>query len=129
MHAPVPYPPVDGTEPCRQVDPDMFFPESSSNIAPNLAKELCADCHVSQECLAYALAHNWQGVWGGTTSKDREKLRRGGAAPERQRPVDRALVLRSLDRRMPVHAVAALAGTTSRHVMRIRAEADPGVAS
>jgi hypothetical protein len=128
MPASVPYPPVDGTEPCRD-DPDMFFPESSSNVASKLAKELCADCDIRQACLAYALAHNVQGVWGGTTSKDREKLRRGGTPPERKRPVDRELVLRSLDRRMPVHAVASLAGTTSRHVMRIRAEADPGVAS
>lgn len=126
---PVPYPPVDGSEPCRQVDPDMFFPESSSNIPVRLAKALCADCDIRQECLAYALAYNVQGVWGGTTGKDRQEMRRGGAPPERKRPVDRELVLRSLDRGMPVHAVAALAGTSSRHVMRIRVEADPGVAS
>lgn len=121
----VPYPPVTGDEPCRQ-DPDAFFPESSSMHAPREAKALCACCDIQQECLAYALTVPVTGVWGGTTEKDRRHLRREmGAAPvvAPTDHVDHELVLRSLERRMPVDAVAQLAGTTPRHVMRIRAEA------
>lgn len=38
---------------------------------------VCAGCAVSAECLAWALEHNETfGVWGGTSSRERRKLRR-----------------------------------------------------
>lgn len=40
------------------------------------AKEVCSTCPVKAECLAYALRNNEQfGVWGGTTSGERRKMR------------------------------------------------------
>ena len=37
----------------------------------------CADCPVHEECLAYALAQpDLVGVWGGTTERERRKIRR-----------------------------------------------------
>ena len=50
--------------PCRSNDPELFFAESPSDV--ELAKALCVDCPVREECLAGALQRRepW-GVWGG----------------------------------------------------------------
>lgn len=60
---------------CRGVDPELFFPARGSPTKE--AKALCKGCVVREECLDYALAHNerW-GIWGGTTEKERRRLRR-----------------------------------------------------
>lgn len=50
--------------PCTDEDPEMFFAESPSDI--ELAKLICGDCPVRNECLAGALARREpHGVWGG----------------------------------------------------------------
>ena len=52
------------TMPCTEEDPEMFFAESPSDI--ELAKLICGDCPVRNECLAGALARREpHGVWGG----------------------------------------------------------------
>lgn len=50
--------------PCRQLDGDLWFAESPSELEE--AKVLCADCPVRQQCLDSALERRepW-GVWGG----------------------------------------------------------------
>lgn len=60
---------------CREVDFETFFPEKSQN--PNPAKSICRRCEVQDECLDYALRHpnNTHGVWGGTTERERRRLR------------------------------------------------------
>jgi WhiB family redox-sensing transcriptional regulator len=60
---------------CRGVDPELFFPARGSPTKE--VKAFCKDCVVREECLDYALAHNerW-GIWGGTTEKERRRLRR-----------------------------------------------------
>lgn len=58
---------------CRQVDAELWFPElGSSAIA---AKRICQQCPVLEQCLAYALDHHEKGIWGGTSEKQRQKLR------------------------------------------------------
>lgn len=55
-----------------------MFPEHGASAAP--AKKVCAGCDVSEECLAFALAHpmiSHYGIWGGTTERQRRHLRRG----------------------------------------------------
>ena len=67
--------------PCATVDPETFFPPSGglSVIVAREAKKVCGACRSQAACLTYALAdHSLFGIWGGTTEKDREKLR--GAA-------------------------------------------------
>jgi WhiB family redox-sensing transcriptional regulator len=67
---------------CAQSDPDAWFPERGQNV--NLAKLICRRCPVRAECLDYALsgADTWQGIatgiWGGTTPRERQTLRRAG---------------------------------------------------
>lgn len=40
------------------------------------ALRLCAGCQVREECLAYALANGDEGIWGGTTARERRAMRR-----------------------------------------------------
>lgn len=60
---------------CRQVDPDLWFPEEgTSNVH---AKRICARCPVRDACLEYALTHDERfGVWGGLSTRERRALSR-----------------------------------------------------
>ena len=61
---------------CRGMGTDLFFPAPGDDVEP--ARAICARCDVCQECLDYILAaeSGAPGVWGGTTGKDRRKLKR-----------------------------------------------------
>ncbi len=49
------------------------------------AREICAACHVSEECLEFALETNERtGIWGGTTEEERKSLRRKWLAARRR---------------------------------------------
>lgn len=51
-----------------------FFPERGQDSRP--AKAVCAACLVRSECLQYALDERIKdGVWGGTSERERRKLR------------------------------------------------------
>jgi WhiB family transcriptional regulator, redox-sensing transcriptional regulator len=59
---------------CRSEDRSAFFPLLGGNAAK--ARALCSACPVRQQCLAYAMADaEIAGVWGGTTERERRKLR------------------------------------------------------
>lgn len=64
---------------CTQVGPDLFFPIKGGS--PRAAKAVCARCPITATCLQDALDDpSLEGVWGGTTEREREHLRRDGAA-------------------------------------------------
>jgi WhiB family redox-sensing transcriptional regulator len=64
---------------CRGADPDLFFPEPGTH-RPVEALAYCEDCSVRSQCLASALeAASTEGVWGGTSGRDRKGLRRSVA--------------------------------------------------
>lgn len=69
---------------CRGVDPDLFFP--TKNRTAHAAKRICAACDVAAECLAYAIDNEPEGVWGGTSPKERMGLRNGRPLPVRRPP-------------------------------------------
>ncbi|QOL54517.1 WhiB family transcriptional regulator [Bifidobacterium longum subsp. longum] len=54
---------------CRDMDPDLFFPTTSSE--ERLALKACAQCPAICECARYAAEHALingyplQGIWGG----------------------------------------------------------------
>lgn len=59
---------------CHETDPDLFFPEGY-NASYAEARAICANCPVRIECLDYALSHGEQGVWGGTSDRERQRIR------------------------------------------------------
>jgi WhiB family redox-sensing transcriptional regulator len=64
---------------CRDADPAIFFPGHGVNIAK--ARKICFGCVVRAECLEYALQADSEtsGVWGGTSERERRKIRRDRA--------------------------------------------------
>ena len=68
----------DGSQVCAQIDPDLFFPENSSDTRLNIqvARKICGSCEFSVPCLEYALEHReLLGIWSGTTETQRWKIR------------------------------------------------------
>lgn len=59
----------------------IFFPERGETTRP--AKEICATCTVRWECLEYAFVFREKhGIWGGTSGRDRRRIRRAGGLRE-----------------------------------------------
>jgi WhiB family redox-sensing transcriptional regulator len=76
---------------CVGVDPDIFFPERGASTRE--AKAICAACKVKTECLNYALDNGEKfGIWGGTSERERRRLRRARAAERRAKAIDGHLV-------------------------------------
>ena len=71
---------TEGSPPCSQVDPEMYFPEKGGSGATQyefkVAKKICNDCPYRAACLSWAIENNELGVWGGTTERERRVLRR-----------------------------------------------------
>lgn len=63
---------------CRQVDPDLWWPEEGSSTAA--AKALCTACEVRRACLEWAVERGERGVWGGTTENQRRAIRHSRTA-------------------------------------------------
>ncbi|MEV7282855.1 WhiB family transcriptional regulator [Streptomyces sp. NPDC093111] len=59
---------------CRQVDPELFFPEPGGSTAK--ARAICIKCEVREPCLQLALDRGEPGVWGGTSKNQRQAIRR-----------------------------------------------------
>src|SRR6266704_696984 len=59
---------------CQYVDAEIFFPEKGGSTRE--AKQVCAGCPVTAECLAFALEHQERfGSYGGyTTHRRRDEL-------------------------------------------------------
>lgn len=69
---------------CRGMDPELFHPHRGDGRGVLYAKDVCAECPVRPECLDHALsAPEHLGVWGGTTEKQRRRLRAQRAAQAR----------------------------------------------
>lgn len=70
---------------CKDAEPGDMFPSDGSGTAK--AKRICnsggpggAPCIVRKACLMYALEQRIDhGVWGGTSERQRKKMRKPGA--------------------------------------------------
>ena len=62
---------------CHGSDPDAWFPELQGGFrVENVqAMKICHTCPVIAECLEWALHHERWGIWGGTTSTERSRIR------------------------------------------------------
>jgi hypothetical protein len=76
----VPLPPTTGTEPCQSGE-TPFTLDDYGYRRPEVktAKRLCQHCPLAPACLAWALANptlSEEGIWGGTTPRQRNTLRK-----------------------------------------------------
>lgn len=64
---------------CRgEPDPEIFFPATRSEEDRQRATEaltICRRCPVQRDCLAWAIAADADGIWGGTTTTQRNTAR------------------------------------------------------
>ena len=78
---------------CRYMDPELFFPLSSTGRGAadaQRAKAICAGCPVRQRCLAFALATGQEfGIWGGYDEAELRALHREQQLAERADGADR----------------------------------------
>ena len=74
---------------CAGHDPGLFFPAGETGEAAKQiqqAKQVCATCEVTEDCLAYAIETNQSsGIWGGLTEDERRPVRRRWLADRRRR--------------------------------------------
>ncbi|MEJ7763860.1 MAG: WhiB family transcriptional regulator [Acidimicrobiales bacterium] len=68
---------------CRKMSPAVFFgvdrgDDTTKTAHVAYAKQVCAGCLVTYQCLDYALRFaNLSGVWGGKSEQERKRLRKG----------------------------------------------------
>lgn len=61
---------------CREMDPEIFFPEPSD--PGEVAKSVCRRCEHRVACAAFAIKNHMEhGIWGGLTPDERKAIRRG----------------------------------------------------
>ena len=64
---------------CKGLDPSLFYPDRGDSTAE--AKAVCAMCPVQVQCAEHALATmEKNGVWGGTSERQRKAMRSRAAA-------------------------------------------------
>jgi hypothetical protein len=67
---------------CAEIGGDEWHPEKGGYTG--YAKTICGRCEARIECLTYALAHgldnSFDGIWGGTTPRERRVMRRAAEA-------------------------------------------------
>lgn len=60
---------------CADHNTDLWFPPIGQGGAK--AKAICHTCPVKGQCLEFAIEHDEvHGIWGGTSGRERERLRR-----------------------------------------------------
>jgi len=63
---------------CKGLDTEVFYPEKDifTLEEERLMGRMCIECPVMLMCLAWGIAHERSGVWGGTTPYRRQQVRR-----------------------------------------------------
>lgn len=75
---------------CIGSDPDLFFPEHYRSANVPLAKAICNRCAIKAQCLAEAIAEDYDGIWGGTTAYERKHNRSPvNYVPTREEAIER----------------------------------------
>lgn len=61
---------------CAEVGGDFWFPEKAEDSTEiRMAKQLCVSCTHKKECLEWGINNEMFGIWGGLTSKERQRIR------------------------------------------------------
>jgi hypothetical protein len=78
--------------PCQTTDPEVWFADYEDvGNQYRVAKKLCGQCPVKNECLEYALeSYEPYGIWGGLSPRERVRIRvQAGQARPLGRPSSR----------------------------------------
>lgn len=68
---------------CAGTETEEWFSDTTVYENKPILKKICNSCLAKDECLDYALHHNVQGFWGGTSEFERKMMRRAlGIIPE-----------------------------------------------
>ena len=59
---------------------EMFFPDPGGFRDAADARAICRRCEVQVDCLRFAMEQAVEGIWGGTTAKQRQEMRRNAGA-------------------------------------------------
>lgn len=90
---------------CLDASPDLFYPDGATGPSATgviraqviAAKEVCLGCPVREACLAWAMDHKEQGIWGGLTEEERSSIVRAEARARRAKESDFAKALKELE--------------------------------
>ena len=67
----------NGTPNCVSSDPEAFFlDKGSARWEVETVKRVCESCMLIGACREWAIENKEFGVWGGTTEKERKRIRR-----------------------------------------------------
>lgn len=71
-------PGFDGTQPCKDIDLDLFFPDSQiqETECKKVIKPICSTCSFKNPCLEWALKNKELGIWAGTGYNERRSILR-----------------------------------------------------
>lgn len=65
------------TPSCAGIDTELFFPQKGRVIEETrMVKKICAKCLAFEECFTFSMLHAVDGIWAGTTPKERQRYRR-----------------------------------------------------
>jgi DNA-directed RNA polymerase specialized sigma24 family protein len=116
---------------CRDVDPELFFPEPSNEPLVKAqvaaAKAVCRSCPVRERCLADALERLPHGIAGGLTEQERRRLRTARGMGTGRRPRWLVLLETGCSHREVARECGVSVRTVARWVSRRRAELDTSV--
>lgn len=113
---------------CKGADTALFYPDKGDHRTVAQAIAVCDTCPAKEPCLAHAIEHREQGIWGGTTPRQRSRMRKGQppgtGQPGRPSTAERILAtLRAARRPMTSLEVADATGvqpaTASRALLRL----------
>lgn len=62
---------------CLGLDVSLFYPDPTGDGVKDAmaAKKVCASCPVRLDCLTYGVHHEKYGIWGGTSERQRQRIR------------------------------------------------------
>ncbi len=60
---------------CQGVPTQMFFPRKGAVGDASAALRVCRRCPIVDACRTWAVDHHEEGIWGGTTDRQRQRIR------------------------------------------------------